>query len=242
MKYLLSVFWILVLSGCRSADHSTAISPPVTGNFPSVDQEIDSVDSSFLVGKLAIHLVTTRLNNNLLVLSATAGGQAALLDTISAIALQPPEFPDFNKDGFPDILLHYRSSNTTNFLYLFDAASKTFKAIDGFINFPDAIQLKENPVYYFSYYPDGCSDLNWVSDLFLIENFNTIRVAHMYGKGCDFNVLENPQFLGLYKIDKNNGQTEVLVEKLPYRKFIPENRDKLPFIGKYWNSNYRKFE
>lgn len=242
MKFLLPVIWILTLSGCWSADQPTGIFTPATGNFPHPGQETDTVDSSFIVGKLSIHIFTSRLDNNLLVLSATAAGQAALLDTISSIALQKPEFPDFNNDGFPDILLKYRANNTTNFLYLFDAASKKFKNIDGYINFPDAIQLKENPKFYFSYYPDGCHDLNWVSDLFFIENFKPVRVAHMYGKGCDFNVLENPQFIGLYKIDLNNGQTEIMLEKFPYMKFIPENGDKWPFIEKYWNRNYRKFE
>lgn len=242
MKYLLPVIWILTLSGCRWADQATGISSSGTGNFPLPGQEIAPTDSSFMVGKLAIHIFTKKLENNLLALSATAGGQVALLDTISAIALQTPEFPDFNKDSFPDILLKYSGNTTINFLFLFDAASKKFKNIDGFINFPDAIQVKENPKYYFSYYPDGCSDLNWASDLFFIENFKPVKVAHMYGKGCDFNVLENPQFIGLYKIDLNNGQTEVLLEKLPYGKSIPENGDKWSFIEKYWNSNYRKFE
>lgn len=64
----------------------------------------------------------------------------------------------------------------------------------------------------------------------------------MYGKGCNFNVLENPQFIGLYKMAEGNDQAEVLIEKLPYGKFITENGDKWQFIEKYWNRNYRKFE
>lgn len=242
MKYLLPITWIIILAGCQPTDKPTGIPTPTAAQIPATDQEIAAADSSFMVGKLSIHIFTTRLHNNQLVMSATAGGQVALLDTISAIALQKPAFPDINKDGFPDVLLNYRANNTTNFLYIFDVASKKFKGIDGYINFPDAIQLKENPKYYFSYYPNGCSDMNWVSDLFTIENFKAIRVAHMYGKGCDFNVLENPKFIGLYKTDPNNRQTEVLLEKLPYGKSIPGNEDKRPFIEKYWNRNYHKFE
>lgn len=233
---------MLTLAGCLPADKPTAVATPPTTQIPSRAPEIAAIDSSFMVGHLAIRIFTQSLDTNFLVLSATAVGQVALLDTISTVALQKPTFTDFNKDGFPDILLSYMGNTTSNFLYLFDGASKKFRNIDGFINFPNAIQLKENPEYYFSYYPNGCNDLNWVSDLFTIENFIPVRIAHMYGKGCDFNVLENPQFIGLYKFDPNNSQTEVLLEKLPYGKFIPENGDKWPFIEKYWNRNYRKFE
>ncbi len=242
MKYLLSITWVLVLAGCQSADKPTAVSTPLAAKTPPPGLEIAAVDSTLMVGKLAIRIFTSIVDSNHLVLSAKTGGQALLLDTISAVALQKAEFPDFNKDGFTDILLNYGGNNTTNFLYLFDPALKKFRSIDGYINFPDAIQLNENPKYYFSYYPDGCRDLNWVSDLFIIENFKPVRLAHMYGKGCNFNVLENPQFIGLYKMAEGNDQAEVLIEKLPYGKFITENGDKWQFIEKYWNRNYRKFE
>lgn len=244
MKYAVFIFvGLLLLAGCRQPEKSKSNDLTRIENSQTLTSVAGPLtDTTLYAPKTAIHIFTTPVVNGLLVLSATAGDLPALRDTIAAVGLDIPGFPDFNGDGYPDILLSYQGSNHTSFLYLFDPATYTFHPIEGFVAFPDAQQLKSNPDLYYSYYGVGCNDLNWISDLFTMVNFKTVRVGHMYGKGCSLNVLENPQFIGLFKIDSVNNQSEWLVEKLPYQQFIPDNESKQAFIKNYWNSNYRKFK
>lgn len=231
----LVILVLLSTVGCQNNSKPEPYQVELTKKDPDTDTTLIST-------KYRLHIITTSIGGDLVSISATAGKQPALQDTIAAAGLARPAFPDFNNDGYPDILLSYNGNNTTDFLYLFDTASGRFISIDGFINFPDAVQLQAKRAYYYSYYSEGCSDQNWVSDLFRIEASRAIKIGHMYGKGCDFNILENPQFIGIYKIDPNNSQSEELVEKLPYLSFIPTNKDKSSFLENYWNKNYHKFE
>ncbi|MBZ5855509.1 hypothetical protein [Flavihumibacter profundi] len=238
---------ILLLAGCqRNPKQYPTTRPTETLSIADIKlhDSIEglSLDTIFTSGKQTLHIQAKPINNNLVCLTATTGTFPALNDTVSGIGLANPEFPDFNKDGHPDILLTYTGKNNTYFLYLFDPKTNKLISVDGFINYPNAIQLKSNPLYYYSYQSEGCSDLNWGSDLFRITNFRTCKIGHMYGKGCDFNVLENPQLIGIYKTNGNNEQTETIIEKLPYRKFIPHKEDKWDFLEKYWNNNYHKFK
>ncbi|ULQ54713.1 hypothetical protein [Flavihumibacter fluvii] len=201
-----------------------------------------AIDTIIVSKKQTFHVQGKVIGDDQVQLSATDGDQPALEDTISGPGLLPLEFPDFNADGFLDILLKYADKSSTAYLYLFDPRSNTFKSIDGFVNYPNAVRLHTNPAYYYAYYSEGCSDLNWISDLFKIDSFKTIQIGHIYGKGCEYNVLENPQLIGIYKTTGDNGQSEILVEKLPYLKFIPTNNEKRDFLEKYWNNNYYKFE
>lgn len=84
--------------------------------------------------------------------------------------------------------------------------------------------------------------MNWVSDLFKIENFKAIQLGHIRGQGCDFEVKENPQVIEIYKVSDNNEEKSKLLKKLPYLKFIPDFGDKWNFIEEYWNRNYKKFD
>jgi hypothetical protein len=77
--------------------------------------------------------------------------------------------------------------------------------------------------------------------LFYIDNFKTIHVGHIYGKGCDYEVKDNLQTIELYKVVKNDESQKILVEKLPYLKHIPDFGYKWTFIEKYWNQNYSKY-
>jgi hypothetical protein len=132
-------------------------------------------------------------------------------------------------------------NNFTYYLYLFDKVNNVFKYVEGFERFPASQQLKTNPKYYFSYHRAGCADLNWVSDLFYIQNFKTIHIGHIYGKGCDADLKEEPQVIEVYKISDNNSDNEKLFEKLPYQRNVPEFGDKWDFIKRYWQKNYSKF-
>ena len=82
--------------------------------------------------------------------------------------------------------------------------------------------------------------MNWVSDLFYIENFKTIHIAHIYGNGCE--TKEDPLKIEIYKVYNNKEENKKLFKTLPYLKNIPSFGDKWDFIEKYWNANYNKFK
>ena len=201
-----------------------------------------SFDTTFKNHNQALQVAIKDLDSNVALLTSSYASRPALLDTIDGRGLANIKFPDFNKDGYADILLNYYGNNSTYFLYLFDPIKKHFKRIDDYVNFPDAVQLKANPKYYYSYHRAGCADLNWISDLFKIVNFKIIQVGHIYGKGCDFEVKQNPQLIEIYKVIDNDQKKMRLLTKLPYLKHIPEFGDKWDFIKNYWNKKYQEFD
>lgn len=163
------------------------------------------------------------------------------VDTLDAGGLSYLKFPDLDKDGNKDIMLTYMGNNFTYGLYLFDKTKNIFKFVEGFDRFPEAIQLKTDPKYYYSYHRAGCADLNWISDLFYIHNFKSVHIGQIYGKGCDADLKEEPQAIEIYKVIGNNDDNEKIISKLPYKKNIPEFSDKWDFIKRYWERNYSKF-
>lgn len=164
------------------------------------------------------------------------------VDTLQSAGLGNIEFIDIDNDQNQDILISYNGNNAVYYLYLFDRLNNKFKYLAGFDRFPEAIQLKTNRKYYYSYYGAGCADINWVSDLFYIDNFKTVHVGHIYGQGCDHKVKENSQVIEIYKVIDNDDNKKILVEKLPYLKHVPDFGDKWTFIEKYWNKNYKKYD
>ena len=91
-------------------------------------------------------------------------------DTLSSTDF-PLKYLDFDKDKNVDIIVTYGGNNFTYLLYQFDHINNTFKNVEGFDRFPQSIQLKANPKYYYSYHRAGCADYNWVSDLYKNSKF-----------------------------------------------------------------------
>jgi len=201
-----------------------------------------SFDTALVINNKAYQILTFDINDDYVTMTVFRDSEKISIDTIESGGLANIEFPDFNKDNNPDIMLTYMGNNSIYFLYLFDQKTERFKSIEGFPKYPDAIQLKNQPDLYYSYHRAGCADMNWVSDLFKIVDFKTVQLGHIYGQGCDFEVNENPQIIEIYKVIDNNESNGKLIEKLPYLKFIPDFGDKWSFIEKYWNENYKKFE
>lgn len=199
-------------------------------------------DTTIINNNQAYRITTRDLDENFVLLVATTEAKTALADTLAGGGLANIQFPDFNRDGNSDIMLSYMGNNSTHSLYLFDPKSTMFKNIEGFEKFPEAIQLKSNPAYYYSYKRAGCADLNWVSNLFKIEDFKAIKLGHIYGQGCDSEEKEYPQVIDVYKVKSNREEKKILVEKLPYLEYIADFADKWGLIEKYWNEKYRNFE
>ena len=168
-------------------------------------------DTAFLINKQAFKIQTRVINSEQVTLTIFRNSKVIKVDTLDAGGLSYLKFPDFDKDGNKDIMLTYMGNNFTYDLYLFDKTKNVFKFVKGFHRFPEAIQLKTNPKYYYSYHRAGCADLNWISDLFYIDNFKSIHVGQIYGKGCDADLKLEPQAIEIYKVIGNNDDHEKLI-------------------------------
>jgi hypothetical protein len=233
---------IFALTACDSStnhvekdSHKSTDSISKTNNNYSHDTTLFNNQNKFL-------LTTKIISDEKMLFIVSSNEHVTILDTIYYNGLAYIKYIDFDKDGSTDILLDYMGNNSTYFLYLFDQSSNSFKVIENYSSFPDAVQLKTSPKFYYSYHRAGCADMNWESDLFRIQDFKIIQIGHIDGIGCDYEVKENRQLIKIYKVTNNDEQKGKLIENLPYLKVIPNFGDKWDFIEKYWNKNYAKFE
>ena len=240
---LLTALTLTVITSCRkSKDDSNSIKKVKTiSNDHIINQQKYSFDTTFVVNKKTFEFLINEISEEEVTLTFIRNLKNINKDTLQSIGLGGFEFTDFNKDGNLDILFTYIGNNSSSEIYLFDSKTDEFKKLEGFDRFPEATQLKVNPKYYYSYHRAGCADMNWVSDLFFIDNFKTIQIGHIYGHGCDFEEKENQQIIKIYKVFEENEENKKEVEKLPYLQNISAFGDKWDFIEKYWNKNYGKF-
>lgn len=195
------------------------------------------LDTTLVINRKSLSLRTEEINDYQALFLSINGSRISLIDTIYPKGLSYCKYFDFDQDGYVDIMLAYRGNNTTYFLHLFDSVNGTFKKVEDFLRYPEALPLKKNNKYYYSYHRAGCADMNWVSDLFKIENYKAIQLGHIYGQSCEG---EAP-VINVYVVKDNDESKAVIVEKLPYFINIPSFGDKWDFIRKYWNKNFEKF-
>jgi len=208
---------------------------------PTVIKPLHRFDTSLSNNGHLFHITTQELNEELSLLTATCNSNTEIIDTIYESAVGIIEYPDFDSNGYTDILFAYIGNNPTYFLYLFNNVTNSFVKIQNYSEFPYSRKLSVNPKYYYSYQRAGCADMNWVSDLFTISNLKITHLGHIYGQGCDANTIEEPQVIDIFRIPDNDRDRKILIEKLPYLENIPKFGDKWDFIDKYWNKNYTKF-
>jgi hypothetical protein len=201
-----------------------------------------SLDTTFKINKQVLHVSADDIDSKFVLIKSSYASQIALCDTIDAVGLANIEFPDFNNDSYPDILITYFGNNPTYFLYLFDYTTKHYKSIHDYMNYPDAVQLKSNRKYYYSYYRAGCADMNWGSDLFKIVDYKIIQVGHIDAQGCDFEKEKYPQIIRVFKVINNDKKMKNLITELSYVKTLKKFDNKWEFIEKYWNQNLKNFD
>lgn len=214
-----------------------ASSPDLTSTTEKTNSTIEQkiiIDTTITNNDKSFSIQVQKINADIALLTANS----KLLDTIYYNGLSGIDFVDFDKDKNTDILVSYIGNNPTKELYIFDPKNNDFKFIDGYIKYCESTPLKTNKQYYYSYQRAGCADQNWISDIFIIDNFKIIHLGHIYGMSCD----DSPKIIEIYKITDNNEEQRKLIEKLPYDKNITTNYDKWDFIEKYWNLNYTKFK
>lgn len=199
------------------------------------------LDTTLLINNTSLRLKINNISEEEITLTFHRNNNVFKVDTFQSLGIAYFDFVDFNQDNFSDFIIAYVGNIPTHFIYLFDPITNEFKYVEGLTKFPEAKQLKTNKKYYYSYRRAGCSDMNWVSDLFYIDNFQTVHVGHLYGQGCDYNDKENPQTIEVYKVIDNDENKIIIVEKLPFLEHIPDFGYKWTFIEKYWNKNYKKY-
>lgn len=247
-KILLIILTLNIITSCGQGQNNRKSLKEIGVDIktsPSNDiknQQRHYFDTTFVVNKQTFKFVMNDINEDEITITFIKNSKKIKTDTLQSVGLGGFEFTDFNKDGNSDIMFTYIGNNSSYEFYLFDNKSNDFKILEGFDRFAEAIQLKNNSKYYYSYQRAGCADMNWISDLFYIDNFKTIQVGHIYGQGCDFEIKENPQVISIYKVLENNEENKKLIKKLPYIKNIPKFDDKWNFIEEYWNNNYEKFD
>ncbi len=208
-----------------------------TNSFAQHDRDYKKM----VINKNVFFIKTRDLTDDSVLLKVYRNERLIMTETLYSGGLRELKFPDFNKDGYSDIMLEYIGNNPTYQLYLFDPKRNVFKRLEGFDKFPASKQVKPESRFYYSYSRAGCADMNWESDLFKIENFKTIFLAHIDGQGCDFDIQENPQKIEVYKVLEQKEASKKLIETLPYLTNIPRFEDKWKFIETYWKNNYTKF-
>ena len=211
----------------------------ITSFFLASAQEL--IDTTYSINNVKISVADKPLNNEFLSLNITTGNETLLFDTLEQWnSIAYIELTNFDSDQFPDLMVCYLGNNPFYILYIFDSNTQKFRKIADYHNFPDSKQLTTEPNFYFSYHRAGCADLNWVSDLFKLENFRIHHLGHIYGQGCDADIEHEPQQIEIF--DVTLAGENKLRETLNYLPNINEHSDKWEFIKKYWNEYAKKFK
>jgi hypothetical protein len=143
---------------------------------------------------------------------------------------------DINMDEYTDLRV-FIFSNTPNQCenYLFDSSNKSFRLLQNCDL--DITRLNDADLYY-SYNGEGCSNLNWKSQLSRIEQFKLITIGYINCQGCDDNTAN--QKVDIFKV-KSETCEKTLIKSLPYLTTIPKSDLKWGFIQTYWDKNWKQF-
>jgi hypothetical protein len=78
--------------------------------------------------------------------------------------------------------------------------------------------------------------MNWMSNLFYIEDFTAIRIGNIAGYECENQGIKD----GIY-IYQTRGEEKKLIEQKPIQTIERFKSYKWGFIRDYWTKNYRQF-
>jgi hypothetical protein len=142
-------------------------------------------------------------------------------------------FKDFNLDGYKDIYLEWGGNMPDRYsLYLFVPAKGKFKELIGFSDVPSAKPIK-GTMYYYSYYPSGCADMAWGSDLFYVKDYRVIKLGNIKGDGCGIK-----DGISIFRV---SNEKKILIKTLPLTTIDRYKDNKWGYIKQYWTKNYSKF-
>ena len=142
-------------------------------------------------------------------------------------------FPDFNQDGYKDILLEVSDNTPGRYeLFLYSPKSRKFKEVKGFYDFAAPEPIKGTKFFY-SYNKAGCADGTWESYLFYIENYKPVRLGYINGEGCGIKD-------GIYIYQQRESKKK-LIKTLPLNTIEKYKDYKWGFLKSYWTKYYQRF-
>ncbi|WGH76401.1 hypothetical protein P8625_04365 [Tenacibaculum tangerinum] len=142
------------------------------------------------------------------------------------------EIKDFDKDGYKDVIIIHPSNRVLETLLLYNSSLQKFILIDNFTNYPNSQKI-ESSGFYYSYQGTGCAQNDWLSHLYLINNYKIIDKGLIKGFGC----LKNEKN-GIY-IYKFAEKDTLLIEYVKNEDGF--GQEKFDFIDNYWINNLDKF-
>jgi hypothetical protein len=230
MKTLVTILSLFQLAACQSNSADSSAIPGVT----------QTPDTAI------VQIYTLEINNQQYIQATKDGRFNCLLSVEGDTIVQSREYyfkalvTDIDEDGFNDIRVLV-NSNTPNQCenYLFDKTGNTFKLVE---NCDLDIRKIKGTTFYYSYNRAGCNDMNWESYLSKIENYRLVDYGFINGRGCNFEIEENPQVIEIYKVNVSDSEPAKILKTLPYHHFIKKNDDKWDFVENYWKKNYKIFE
>lgn len=239
MKTRLNIIFLIIFTACNSKSSDNSIKN-ITTDYSTTEVNAQHQDTS------EIHTDTLQINKQQYIQILKDEKFNCLMsmqgDTIikSEDYYFKADFLDIDEDGNKDIRV-FIFSNTPNECdnYLYDSTSNSFKLIE---NCDLDIEKVKGTDFYYSYNRTGCADMNWESHLSKIENYKLVNYGFINGKGCDFQVENNPQVIEIYKVTNSETDEMKLINKLPYQKNIKKFGEKWSFIKKYWVKNFKTFE
>jgi len=142
---------------------------------------------------------------------------------------------DFNADGKPDIRLKYLTNVPgVDEMLLYDSLSKSFQLVDNFSSFPSSLPVPGVAGLYYSYSRAGCADSDWISKLYVIEDFSCVEKGIIKGRGCKSE--QNQTGIFSFKvIDSKINPVDTFLRDPGY---FP---NKWNFIEEYWSTKGHSF-
>ena len=144
------------------------------------------------------------------------------------------EFRDYDGDSHEDILVNFPLQRIAGVqsLLLYNPDLRSYVEVKDF--FCPASQPIYGTELYYSYGRTGCADLNWISQLFRIENYQVKFLGTIVGLGCENDTT------GIF-IYKGEWENETLVEQKDISVIDNYKSYKWGFIEHYWRNNYERF-
>lgn len=243
LKWVFLVVLILLTAGVLSQGTSCRHTPTHKSKEQLINEvkELESMwsfDTTLYISNHQYHIQIIDYDHNSDTLLLLVKKDTKLLfDTCILKGLINYELTDFDHDGMFDIKLDEPGGFFD--LLLYDNINHTFVWVEDLGYISDPVQLKSDSTYYYSYTKGGCADYNWYSYLFTFKNLKVVKLAYLYGHGCDDG---KPLEITVYKIQDNDEMSMKVADKYPIAVINEYENWKWGFIDEYWNSYYLNFE
>lgn len=140
------------------------------------------------------------------------------------------EVVDFNLDGCPDVKINVNGNANLTEMLVFDKSTSTYwKLQQSFLP-----KYLANTDLWYEFEWAGCGNDRWVSTLYKIRDFESFKIAEMYGVTC----AGEKKGVFVSRISPE-GKEQLLEEYSGLDAWEHGGHD---FIDDYWKKNHQKFD